>query len=49
MAQHLHEGGEHGATAVHMKLGDILAGGATRRRKPQHQPVIEPLAGRRVD
>src|SRR6516162_5249248 len=47
-AQYLHDSGEHGATAVHMKLSDVLAGGAARRRKPQHQPVIEPLSGLRV-
>src|SRR5208282_6721303 len=47
-AQYLHDSGEHGATAVHMKLGDILAGGAARRRKPQRQPIVEPLSGLRV-
>jgi hypothetical protein len=31
-----------------MQLGDILAGGARRARKPQQQPVIEDLAGRRI-
>ena len=48
-AQYLHDGGEHGAAAMHMKLGDILPGGAARRRKPQHQPVVEPLLGRGID
>ncbi len=41
--------GEHGAAAVQMELGDILAGKARRRRKPQDQRVVERLAGRRID
>jgi hypothetical protein len=48
-AEHLHNRGEHRATAVHMKLGDILTGGAARRREPQHEPVIEPLTCLGVD
>jgi hypothetical protein len=34
---------------VQVKFGDILAGGARRRRKPQDKPVVERLAGRRID
>ena len=47
-AQRRHDRGEHGAAAVQVKFGDILAGGAARRRKPQRQPVVERLAGVRV-
>jgi hypothetical protein len=32
-----------------MKLGDILTGGAVRRREPQNEAVVEPLARRGVD
>ena len=46
--QHLDNSGEHGAAAMQMKFGDILAGSAIRRREPQHQPVVERFAGRRV-
>ena len=48
-AEHLHNRGKHGATAVQMKLGDILTGDAARGREPQHEPVIEPLTGLGVD
>ena len=33
-AQRLRHSGEHGATAVHMKLGNILSRRAPRRREP---------------
>jgi len=33
-AERLHDGSEHGAAAMQMELGDILAGRAVRRRKP---------------
>ena len=39
-AQYLDERSEHGAAAVQVELGDILAGGAVRRREPQHQSVV---------
>jgi len=48
-AQRLHDGGEHGAAAVHMEFGDVFPGGAARAREPQYQRVIEPLSGRGVD
>ncbi len=41
--------GQHRAAAVHMEFGDILAGGAVRRREPQHQRVVERVARCRVD
>ena len=48
-AQHLRDRRQHGAAAVHMQLGDILAGRALRPRKPQHQPVVELLSGGRIN
>ncbi len=48
-AQRPHYRGEHGAAAVQMELGDILAGGARRGREPQDESVVERLPGRRVD
>ncbi len=47
-AQHRHHGTEHSAAAMQMQFGDIFAGNAARRRQPQHQPVIEVVAGFRV-
>ncbi len=48
-AQDLHQPGNDRAAAVQVKLGDILAGAAVRRRKPQHEAVVEPLAGFGID
>ena len=48
-AQRLRHSGEHGAAAVHMKLGNILAGGAGWAGKPQHQPFVEVLSGSGID
>ena len=47
--QHLHDRGEYGATAVHMKFSDILPRRAVRPGEPQHEPVVEPLSGLGVE
>ena len=41
-------GGPRGKPAMDMKLGLILAGKARRPRHPEHQRLIEGLAGRRI-
>ena len=43
-AQRRHDRSEHGAAAVQVQFGDVLAGGAARPRKPQRQRVVERLA-----
>src|SRR5262249_44943948 len=48
-AERLHDGSEHSAAAMQMKLGDIFCGHALRCRKPQHEPVIEALSTLRID
>ena len=48
MPQDLEERGEHGAAAVHLELGHVLAGRAPRPRKPEHDAVVEEFARLRV-
>ena len=40
---------DHGAAAMDVKLGHVLAGEARRRREPQHQAAVDQRALRRTD
>ena len=44
-AERRQRGGDHGAAAVELKLGHVLAGLAARPGKPQHQRLVDRLAG----
>ena len=35
------DGADHGAAAMHVKLGHVLAGEARRSREPQHEAAVE--------
>ena len=39
---------DHGAAAMNVQLGDVLAGEARRPRQPERKPAIEHLAGSRA-
>ena len=39
---------DHGAAAMNMQLGDVLAGEARGPRQPEREPAVEHLAGPRV-
>ncbi len=45
-AQRLEHGGNHRVAAVQLQFGDILAGLAVRRRKPQRQRLVDHVAVR---
>src|SRR5690348_1845364 len=38
--------GQHGASTMHMKLGNVFAGRASRPRKPEHNRVVDSLIHR---
>ena len=38
----------HGASAMHLQLEHVLAGGARRSREPQHEPLVDRHAARRI-
>ena len=40
---------DHGAAAMHMKLGHVLAGEARRAGEPQHEPAVELRPSRRPE
>ena len=44
-----HNRGQDGTAAMQMQLGDVLAGEAGRRRKPQHQRLVEGLTTLGID
>ena len=46
-AERVEHRGNHGAAAVQMKLGDVLAGETGGGRKPQHQGIVERFAATR--
>ena len=39
--QRIEHGADHGAAAMQLKLGHVLAGEARRRREPEHEAAIE--------
>ena len=45
--QRIEHAPDHGAAAMHVQLGHVLAGEARRRREPERQPAVEQLAGSR--
>src|SRR6185437_5586784 len=44
VAEHVEHRGDHGEAAVQLQLGDVLAGLALRRGKPQRQRLIDKVA-----
>ena len=48
LAQRRQHRRDHGAAAVQLQLGDVLAGLAVGPRKPERQAFVDDLAGRRI-
>ena len=47
-SERLDHAADHGAAAMNMQLGDVLAGEARGPRQPEREPAVEHLAGPRV-
>jgi len=48
LAERRQHGSDHRAPAMHLQLGDVLAGLTVRRREPERQPFVDELVGPRI-